>query len=144
MSAIEVVSDANVVLKWFHSEGEEEVDQARALLHAHRAREIGLAVLDLTSYEIGNALLRGGAAASAEQVATVIEALSEICITVGPSIEDFRLATDLADRHGLTLYDATYAAVAQNQGAELATLDRQLLEAGLGTTPGDLVEQLRS
>jgi hypothetical protein len=30
--AIDVVSDANVALKWFHAEGEEEVEPARALL----------------------------------------------------------------------------------------------------------------
>jgi hypothetical protein len=37
MSAIDVVSDANVALKWFHTEGEEEVLEARALLDAHRS-----------------------------------------------------------------------------------------------------------
>lgn len=142
MSAIDVVSDANVAIKWFHAEGEEEVDEARALLDAHRSREIGIAILDLTPYEVGSALMRGRAGASAEQAASVIAALGEVCISVGPDPEDFRRATALAERHGLSLYDATYAAVAEGRGAELATLDRELLDAGLGVRPGELVRKL--
>ena len=42
MPVIDVVSDANVALKWFHAEGEEEVAEARALLDAHKARTVAL------------------------------------------------------------------------------------------------------
>ena len=78
-SAIDIVSDANVTLKWFHADGEEEVEAARALLAGQRERTVALGVLDLTAYELGNALLRGRARASAEQVTTVLDALREIC-----------------------------------------------------------------
>lgn len=138
MPAIDVVSDANVALKWFHAEGEEEVAQARALLDAHKVRTVALSVLDLTAYEVGNALLRGRAGASAEQVATVLEALAEICPALRPSGEELRLASELAERHDLTLYDAAYAAVAQSRAAQLATLDGALLDAGLGVRPSQL------
>ena len=144
MSAIDVVSDANVALKWFHAEGEEEVDEARALLDAHRARALGLAVLDLTPYEIGNALLRGRAGASAEQTSIVLGALGEVCITVSPSATDFRRATELAETHDLTLYDAAYAAVAERHGADLATLDRALLGAGLGLRPAEIAKRFNN
>lgn len=142
MPAINVVSDANVALKWFHAEGEEEVESARALLDAHKERTVALSVLDLTVYEVGNALMRGRAGADAEQAATVIEALAEICPPIRPSLEEMREASRLAERHELTLYDAAYAAVAQSRSAELATLDRALLEAGLGIRPGELVKVL--
>jgi predicted nucleic acid-binding protein len=138
MPAINVVSDANVVLKWFHSEGEEEVESALALFAAHKERSIALSVLDLTAYEIGNALMRGRAGASAEQTATVLEALGEICPAVRPSREELRLASELAERHDLTLYDAAYAAVAQSRTAELVTMDRALLAAELGSRPSEL------
>lgn len=137
MSATNVVSDANIVLKWFHSEGEEEVDAARALLDAHRERTAALAVLDLTVYEVGNALMRGRPGASAEQAATVVEALVEICPAIRPSPEEMREAAHLAEHHDLTLYDAAYAAVAQSRSAELATLDRALLAAKLGRRPSE-------
>src|ERR1700733_3165878 len=141
MSAIDVVSDANVALKWFHAEGEEEVDEARALLDAHRSREIGLAVLDLTPYEIGNALMRGRVGARAGAAAMALEALGEVCATVSPDAADLRRATELAEQHDLTLYDAAYAAVAEGRGAQLATLDNALLEAGLGVRPVELTEK---
>jgi predicted nucleic acid-binding protein len=142
MPVIDVVSDASVALKWFHAEGEEEVAEARALLDAHRARAVALIVLDLTTYEVGNALMRGRAAASAEQVAIVLDSLGALCPAVRPSPKELRLATDLAARHELTLYDAAYAAVAESREAALATLDHELLEAGLGTRPSELAAKL--
>lgn len=143
MPAINVVSDANVVLKWFHAEGEEEVESARALLDAHKERTIALSVLDLTAYEVGNALMRGRVGASPKQAATVIEALTELCPAIRPSSKEMGLASELADRHNLTFYDAAYAAVAQGRSAELVTLDRALLGADLGMRPGDLVTSSR-
>lgn len=142
MPAISVVSDANIVLKWFHSEGEEEVEPARALLDAHKERTVALSVLDLTAYEVGNALMRGRAGASAEQAATVIEALAEVCPAIRPSPEEMRVASQLAERHDLTLYDAAYAAVAQSRSAELVTLDRALLDAKLGSRPSELADAI--
>lgn len=141
-SAIDVVSDANVALKWFHAQGEEEVEPARALVAAHRSRIIALTILDLTTYEVGNALLRGRVRASADQVATVLEALGTICPVLRPDGGDLRFAAALAEGRGLTLYDAAYAAVAERRNARLATLDRQLLDAGLGVRPSELAEDL--
>jgi predicted nucleic acid-binding protein len=142
MPVIDVVSDANVALKWFHSEGEEEVAEARALLDAHKERTVALSVLDLTAYEVGNALMRGRAGAEADQVAIVLEALAEVCPALRPRPEELRRATALAAQHKLTLYDAAYAAVAESREATLATLDRALLKAGLGTKPSELAARL--
>jgi predicted nucleic acid-binding protein len=142
MPAIDVVSDASVALKWFHAEGEEEVGPARALLAAQADRTVALHVLDLTVYEVGNALLRGRVGASAEQVATVLDALSEVCPVIAPAPDDLRAAAALAEQHELTLYDAAYAAVAARRGAQLATLDGELLGAGLGRRPSELVSDL--
>lgn len=139
---IDVVSDANVALKWFHATGEEEVEEARALLDAHKARAIALSVLDLTAYEIGNALIRGRAAIDADRVAIVLEALGEVCPALRPEPTELRRATELAEKHNLTLYDAAYAAVAESHEATLATLDRELLDAGLGSRPSELAARL--
>lgn len=140
---IGIVCDANVVLKWFHTEGEEEVDEAQALLDAHRSRAILINVLDLTAYEVGNALLRGRARAAPEQVVAVLAALAEICPVITPDAAQMRTATMIADQHNLTLYDAAYAAVAVDRDSQLATLDRQLLDAELGRRPGEIVAGLR-
>lgn len=139
MPARDVLADANVVLKWFHEQGEEGVDAARALLDQHRGRAIRVRMLDLTPYEVGNALIRGRAGLDAEQVAIVLQAAREICAAVTPNDDDLAHAAQLAEAHDLTLYDAAYAAVAQRRGALLATHDAKLLAARLGTLPGDLL-----
>jgi predicted nucleic acid-binding protein len=142
MPSTSVVADANVALKWFHTTGEQEVEPSRALLTRHRDRRLALHVLDLTPYELGNALLRGHASLDGESVAVVIEALAEMCLAIAPSPQDLREACRLAVEHELTLYDAAYAAVAQRRDAQLATLDDQLLERGLGRRPAELLALL--
>lgn len=139
MSAIDVVVDASVVLKWFREHGEEEVAPARVLLDRHRQRVVRLAVLDLTTYEVGNALMRGRVPANADQIALVLDTLAEICPVIVPGQHDLAHAAVLADEHSLTFYDAAYAAVARSRGARLATHDAALLRGGLGRTPADLL-----
>lgn len=142
MPAIDVVSDANIALKWFHEQDEQNVEAARELLSYHRARRVVLHVLDLTYYEVGNALMRGRARANAEQTAIVLRALREICLTITPDDDDLALAAELAAEHGLSVYDAAYAAAARRRDAPLVTLDQQLLDAGLGVDPDQLIAQL--
>ena len=139
MPARDVLADANVVLKWFHEEGEEGVEPARALLELHRDRELAVRMLDLTPYEVGNALVRGGAKLRADQVAVVLRAAREICVAVTPSDDELAQAAQLATEHDLTLYDAAYAAVARRRGCVLATHDARLLARGLGALPADLL-----
>jgi len=137
-----VVSDASVVLTWFHERGEEDVEPARALLEAYADERIALVVLDLTTYEVGNALLRGPADATPESVATVLEALGDLCPQVALEPAERRLAADLAKEHALTFYDAAYAAAARSRAGLLATFDRQLLSAGLGLRPSAVLERI--
>ncbi len=139
MPVRDVLADANVLLKWFHEEGEEEVASARALLDAHRDRTLSVWMLDLTPYEVGNALIRGRAGLGAEPVAIVLQAAREICVAATPDAAELALAAQLAVEHELTLYDAAYAAVARLRGALLATLDGRLLAAGLGLRPADVL-----
>lgn len=139
--AIGVISDASVALKWFHAEGE-EVEPARALLAGQRDRTVALRMLDLTPYEVGNALLRGRSHAGAEQVATVLAALAELCPAITPSSEELAQAARLAEQHDLTLHDAAYAAVARRHDAVLATLDGALLRSGLGHRPSEVAPEL--
>lgn len=134
----DVLCDASVVLKWFHAEGEEEVEAARALLDLHRSRAVVLSVLDLTAYEVSNALLRG-LGVDAERVSTVLAALDVICPRLTLTLAELSDAAALAENHHLTMYDAAYAAAARSRHAELATLDRAVLEAGLGRRPSAIL-----
>jgi predicted nucleic acid-binding protein len=139
-SVADVLCDASVVLKWFHSEGEEEVEASRALLELHRTHGMALSVLDLTAYEVGNALLRG-LGAGAEKVSAVLDALDVICPRLALTPTELCDAAILAEGHHLTMYDAAYAAAAKSRHAELATLDRALLQAGLGRRPSEILKE---
>jgi predicted nucleic acid-binding protein len=139
MRSIDVVADANVALKWFHAKGEEEAVPAREVLRRYRDQQIALHVLDLATYEVGNALLRGHSHTPADRVAIVLDSLREICPAITPGHEDMQLACTLASEHELTLYDAAYAAVARRRGATLVTLDGRLLDSGLGLRPHELI-----
>ena len=138
---IEVCSDANVAYQWFHAEGEDpvEIDASRTLARLSAEGTISLSVLDLTRYEVANAFLLGRVKATAEQVSVVLDSLAETCPSITPTAADLRHAARLAEQHRLTMYDATYAAVARSRGAELATLDKALLKAGLGRRPSEVV-----
>ena len=48
-----VIIDTSVLLKWFHSEGESEVDDARTILDAHADEMLVALVLELSVYESG-------------------------------------------------------------------------------------------
>ncbi|MBI4658603.1 MAG: PIN domain-containing protein [Verrucomicrobia bacterium] len=137
----DVLCDASIVLKWFHSEGEEEVEAARTILAAHRAGNVSASILDLTVYEIGNVLLRS-LGWPASDVGGQLDDLRTMCGTISPTTEEFQLAADIGRRDDLTYYDAAYAAVASSRGAVLATADRSLVSTGHGERPGVLVARL--
>jgi predicted nucleic acid-binding protein len=136
--AADVLCDASVVLKWFHSEGEEEVEASRALLDLHRSHAMALSVLDLTAYEVGDALLRG-VGVGAAKVSAVLDALDLVCPRLALTPTELSDAARLAEVHRLTIYDAAYAAAAKARHTDLATLDRALLQAGLGRRPSDIL-----
>lgn len=138
---IDVLCDASIVLKWFHSEGEEEVDEARAILAAHRAGGLAASILDLTLYELGNVLLRSLGWPPSD-VGDQLDDLRAICGTIAPTTEELRLAAEIGRRNDLTYYDAAYAGVARSRGATLVTADRGLISAGYGERPGALVVRL--
>lgn len=139
MPPTDVVADASVVLSWFHEEGEQEVEASRAILRMYRSRRIGLLVLDLTAYEIGNVLLRGRPAVPPAGVAEVLDALAAICPRVTLTSAELADAAAIAHQHGLTFYDAAYAAVARSRSAVLVTLDTALLRVGLGQRPSAIM-----
>ena len=53
-----LIDNTSVLIKWFHSDGERELEQARALRSAHVTGELDAHMLDLASYEVGNVLTR--------------------------------------------------------------------------------------
>jgi predicted nucleic acid-binding protein len=131
-----------VLIKWFHSHGETEVSQTRALRSAHLNGDLDAHVLDLAYYELGNVLIRALGWAAGD----VADQLDDLTTILGPPLVMtapwFRRAAELAHTHALSFYDAAWAAAATELGVPLVSADRELLAAGLAQTPTDIATRL--
>lgn len=135
--------DSSVLIKWFHGAGESELAESRTLRSAHVAGEIDAHVLDLATYEVGNVLLR----ALHWDPGAVADQLDDLDTILGPPLlmtaGCARHAAQLGHRHGLTFYDASWAATADRLNITLVSADRQLLAAGLAESPTATVVRLK-
>ena len=126
------VVDASVALKWFLPvEREPDGELARAAIGRLAMRTTQLAV-----YEVGNVLTRHSGRPP-EQIASALGLLLEICgdpLALEP--DDHLTVVGLANEHGLTFYDASYAAIARRAGRGLLSADADLLRPGLATDLG--------
>jgi predicted nucleic acid-binding protein len=111
---------------------------------AARLLELGvpLATIDLAVYEIANVAIRRWkdpeAAARLADRAFAIAELGHL-LRVDRQLADS--ATDLADEHSISVYDAAYVACAQRLGARLASCDEHdLVNRGLASLPNTLVD----
>lgn len=135
--------DTSVLIKWFHSEGESQLAEARALREAARRGDIEARVIDLALYEMGNVLLRS-LHWSGPDVADQLDDLIVICGSpLAVSAAWLQQAAVLGAANGLTFYDACWAATAQALGISLVSADVQLLDAGLAESPQAAAERLR-
>jgi predicted nucleic acid-binding protein len=134
--------DTSVAIKWVHEEGEADVDAARRILAAHRAETSRALLLDLAVYEFGNVLVRA-LRLPASVVIDHLELLRRLCGPfVHPAPSWFADAARLAQRHGLTFYDGSWAAAAQALDCPLVSSDSKLLAAGLAIPPEEAAAHL--
>lgn len=124
-----LVIDSSVAVKWFLPQGEAHGDSAWALLESHLADRVRLAGPDCMRIEVLNALRhRGFNAAKVRRAAIALDGFGLTWHAVSASLTV--AAVDIAARHGLTLYDATFVALAVQLDAELVTADRRLAGCG--------------
>jgi predicted nucleic acid-binding protein len=124
-----VVADSSVAFKWLQPEGEAGHEEALDLLEKHRAGEIVLTAPTLLRLEVANGYWRRRAtAADLVLITRVLEGLSIRWVELSAAlVED---AARIAAEHRLTVYDATFVALALLFDAELVTDDRAILRAG--------------
>jgi predicted nucleic acid-binding protein len=119
----EVVLDASVVLKWFHSEGEGNVEAAMELRERFEAGELRVlapALLWLDLLNVAARRWRWTEAALDRLAATLPELGFEL-------IEPELSAVARWTARGLTAYDAAYVAIAERAGAALVTDDGEII-----------------
>lgn len=131
--------DSSVWLAWTRERREPHHAAATALLARRMNREVELRLLDLTLYELGNVVVcawKRPAREAEELINRVTTVASSVPLV--PSAAERSSAHALAAEHGLSVYDATYAAVARARRLTLVTADRQLLASGQGVAPADV------
>jgi predicted nucleic acid-binding protein len=120
------VLDASVVLGWLLRE---PVPTAmERLLDDHVTGRVPAAAPELLRYEVGN-VLACGAGLGADAARSGHERFLALEVqTFALGDEEYHAAFDLALAHGITVYDASYVALARALGARFATADRRLAQ----------------
>jgi predicted nucleic acid-binding protein len=119
----ELVLDASVLAKWFHTEQETGLNAALDLMNEYEAGELIVVVPPLLHLELLNLARRSWAATESQLVEFTRTML------------DYRFAVQQPDlvavarwtARGLTAYDACYVALAEERRTAVVTADRQML-----------------
>ena len=123
-----VVFDCSVTLAWFlHDERTAFTDTAFELLESAECW-----VPYLWRLEFPNALLvaERRKRLGREQRLEILDNAAQLALRTDHAVPDIRSLSALAERRGLTVYDASYLELAVRSGFDLITLDRQLADAG--------------
>lgn len=126
------VLDASVVVKWWFSEDDVLLaDAAHTFLKAYHAGDLEIHAPDLLYAEVGNVLwkatrLRNWPPRAARQA---VKDLVDLGLSAHPLSGLLQSAFDLAVAYGITIYDATYLALARRLGVPCYTADRRLIRA---------------
>lgn len=134
--------DTSVLIKWFHSEGESELEAARAIRDAHVRGDVDAHVLDLATYEVGNVLARALGWSAGEVAGQLDDLVAIVGSPLVMSHEWLPAAARIAEAHGLSFYDASWAAAAAALKIPLVSADRRLLAAGLAESATDVSERM--
>ncbi|MBA3423788.1 MAG: type II toxin-antitoxin system VapC family toxin [Rubrobacter sp.] len=121
---IEVVLDASVVLKWFVAESEVGSSQARAVRSRYEDGGLLVAVPSLMFLEVVNIAGRRWSWDEV-QLLELAGALDNLGFDVAEP--ELRLVTAWTAR-GLTAYDSTYVALAEERASPLLTDDQRVLD----------------
>lgn len=100
--------------------------------------EATLAALDLTLFEVANAV--GVKMRQPQRAGWLFDLVAVRCADRLVRVDGDLLAAavEVAERDGLTAYDAAYVAAARRNGWQLVSLDvRDLVSKGLAVTPDD-------
>ena len=124
----DLVIDASVAFKWLIPDAaEDDVAAAKALLVEHMEGRVEIAVPALLYYEVANILLFGRSRPPVDEAAEALSDLFSIPLTIaGPTPQGADAALRLASRHGLSYYDASYVALAEELDCVLITADQRL------------------
>jgi predicted nucleic acid-binding protein len=127
--------DASVILAAFDDRNPHH-EPARAFMVSD---DTTLATLDLARYEVANVAVRSWREpAWVPRLLAAVDRIGEDGGLVLSSNTLLRDAAELAERSGISVYDASYVVAASLRGRQLVSCDvRDLVSKGLATLPGE-------
>ena len=125
MSAAEVVVDASVIVKWFVEE--EGSDKSLKLRDKYIEGRVGIIAPELVIFEALNALYYKKLF-SEDELKEISEALEAYSLTLYPLRgECADKAVEIAFKNDVTIYDASYIALAVIKDTHMYTADKKLI-----------------
>lgn len=126
MNAAPLVLDTSVVLKWFRQE-EILANRALGLLDAYLNGQRRMVVPSLLGYEVAN-VLRYKDDLTTEQIETALQSLFDLGLDwIAPAAPTICRAAVIAREYDTSVYDATFAALAESVGGIFITADERLV-----------------
>lgn len=125
MAVKKIVLDASVIAKWYLTE--ENSDYALRLRDAHVSGSISIVVPTLLIYEVLNALGHSGIY-SEDELIKLAQSLNRYGFErqgLSGTLKEEAVRT--AFKHNMTLYDASYVALAATLNTTLYTADQELI-----------------
>ncbi len=123
-----LVVDASVIVKWYVLEPDRE--EALRIREDYIDGRIELAAPALMPFEVLNAVRYSSDQLEAERLMDIAESLSLYGFRLyGLQGEYARLTAKIALERGITIYDASYIALAERLNTTLYTADEKLVEA---------------
>ncbi len=121
-----VVGDASVIVKWFIEE--EHSDMALKLRDMHVNGEVHLVAPELLPFEVLNAI-RYSDLFTLEEIKAIADSLLSYGIELYPLEKELaEKAVEIAVKRDITVYDASYIALARKLNTVFYTADEKLLE----------------
>lgn len=123
---MELVLDASVVIKWFLPE--EKSPEVQELRRAHLSGEIFIMAPALLLFEIVNALVY-----KKELTGKVIDEAIKVFFFTNPQLVEFTQevtssTAKIARKHEISVYDASYVALAKVLACQFITADEKLFK----------------
>ena len=121
-----IVVDASVAIKWFKQD--ENSQEADFYLNAHLSGRETIFIPILFMYEVANALFFSKRLDAAE-VRQILDSLIHLnLIAVAPDTDLLNASVDIAETYKLSVYDASYLALAQKLNCAFVTADKKMFE----------------
>lgn len=129
-----LVLDNSVVMRWLFADGSEaDRRYAEEVLACFEREEAVALVPAVWPLEVGNVVVLAEAQGLLQEARSIafLALLRDMAIEIDPASNRFALSEtlQLARRHGLSTYDASYLELALREGLPLATLDADLRKA---------------